>query len=183
MADERPFNIYFANRTVLPGGVLIANDEVLVLRGGTVYRHPGGLLLAYSAMNANAVETVIATEDVWVPIGGALTDSPLTSTAFSFAANQYTYVGVNQARPQFISAKMSISKAGGGDDIYEIGIFANGTQIDTGMSCGASTALVGFAATGSLHSLQTNDVFDMRVRNLSGTSNVTLLDAQLIIGQ
>jgi hypothetical protein len=182
MADERPFNEYFANRTVLPGGVLIAGDELMVLRGGTVYRHPGAALFAYGSMNANAVETVITTIDVWVPIGGTLIDSPLTSAAFSFAANEYTYVGPNQAGPQILSAKMSISKAGGGDNIYEVGIFVNGVLEGTGMSVGASTALVGFATTGNPYSLQTNDVIDMRVRNLSGNSSCTLFDAQLIIG-
>jgi hypothetical protein len=181
MADTRAFNLYFANRGALPGEVAIAGDELMVLRGGTVYRMSGAGTTAYSSMNANAVVTTINTIDVWEPIGGVLIQGT-TSDTFTFAANQFTYIGVNQAIAQAIIAKMSVSKAGGGDNIYEVGVFVNGVQQGTGMSVGASTALVGFVDTLVLHALQTGDIIDMRVRNISGASDCTLLDAQLIIG-
>jgi hypothetical protein len=181
MADTRAFNLYFANRTELPGEVAIAGDEIMVLRGGTVYRMDGAQVFAYASMNANAVETTINTIDVWVPIGGTLIQG-VTAPTFTYAANAFTYIGVNQAGIQLLSAKMSISKAGGGDNIFEVGVFVNGVQEGTGMSVGASTALVGFVQTGNPHTLLTNDVIDMRIRNLSGNSNVTVLDAQLLIG-
>jgi hypothetical protein len=181
MADTRAFNDYFANRGALPGVVLVADDEVLVLRGSTVYRAVGISEFAYAGVEGNATATTINTIDVWESIGGTLVVGTLTD-GITFATNQFTYIGVSQATPTVITAKMSASKAGGGDEIYQVGVFVNGSQIGTGMSCGAGTTLVGFASTASTHALQNGDVIDMRVRNTSGTSNVTLLDAQLIIG-
>jgi hypothetical protein len=141
----------------------------------------GAPVFAYASMNANAVETTINTIDVWVPIGGTLIQG-VTSTTFTYAANEFTYIGVNQAGVQLLKGNISISKAGGGDNIYEVGMFVNGVQVGTGMSVGASTALVGYVQTENPHTLLTNDVIDMRIRNLSGNSNVTVLDAQLLIG-
>jgi hypothetical protein len=182
MADERPFNEYFANRTVLPGDVLIANDELLVLRGSTVYRHPGSLLFAYGSMDSNIDVTTINVQGVFEPMAGTLIDSPSTTTEFTFLANQYTYVGPNQAGSQILSAKMSVLKVGGGEDSFEVGVFVNNLQVGTGMISTASSSLVGFMQTSSPHSLQTNDVIDMRIANVSSASNVTVVNAQLIIG-
>jgi hypothetical protein len=182
MADERPFNEYFANRTVLPGDVLIANDELLVLRGSTVYRHPGAALFAYAALSGGTDTTTITTIDVWVPIEGTLVEGA-ASTNFSFAANEYTYVGPNQSGPQLLKAKMSLFRAGGGgEDAYEVGVFVNGSLVGTGMTTGASANIVGFAATENFHSLQTSDIIDMRVRNTTSANDCIITSAQLIIG-
>jgi hypothetical protein len=181
MADERAFNVYFGNRTVLPGEIPIVDDEALILRGGTVYRMAAAGVFAYASMTGNSDVTDIVTQDVWVPIAGTLVEGD-ASANFSFATNQFTFNGVNQAAPQRLSAKMSISKAGGGDEIYEVGIFVNGTQVDTGMTVGAGTTLVGFVATDNTHTLQTGDIIDMRVRNTSGTSDCTVTHAQLVLG-
>jgi hypothetical protein len=181
MADTRAFNVYYANRTVLPGEVPIAGEEILVLRGGTVYRMAAAGVFAYASMTGNSDVTAIATIDVWVPVAGTLVEGD-ASANFTFAANEFTFNGVNQAAPQKLSAKITVSKAGGGDEIYEVGIFVNGTQVDTGMTVGAGTTLVGFVATDNTHTLQTGDVIDVRVRNISGTSDCTVTHAQLILG-
>ena len=115
MADTRAFNLYFANRGVLPGDVAIAGDQILILRGGTVYRLEAAGAFAYASMVGNAVETIITTIDVWVPIAGVLVEGA-SAIAFSFAANEWTYNGVSQAVPQILSAKMSVLKSGGGGD-------------------------------------------------------------------
>jgi hypothetical protein len=181
MADTRAFNVYFANRTVLPGEVPIADDEALILRGSTVYRMEAASVFAYASMTGNSDVTDIVTEDVWVAIAGTLVEGD-ASANFTFSANQFTFNGVNQAAPQRLSAKVSLSKAGGGDEIYEVGIFVNDTQVDTGMTVGAGVTLVGFVATDNTHALQTGDIIDMRVRNISGTSDCTITHAQLILG-
>ncbi|GAG49973.1 unnamed protein product, partial [marine sediment metagenome] len=64
---------------------------------------------------------------------------------------------------------------------YEVGIFVNGVQVGTGMTVNATSTEVGFALTESPHALQTNDIIDMRVRNIKDDTDVTLLDAQLVI--
>jgi hypothetical protein len=182
MADERPFNEYFANRTVLPGEVAIAGDELLLLRGGTVYRMAGAGTFAYAALSGGTDTTTIATIDVWVPIAGTLIEGA-ASPSFSFAANQFTFNGVNQAVPQLLKAKMSLFRAGGGgEDAYEVGVFVNGSLIGTGMTTGASANVVGYAATENLHPLQASDIIDMRVRNTTSANDCIITSAQLIIG-
>jgi hypothetical protein len=76
---------------------------------------------------------------------------------------------------------MSISKVGQGDEIFQVGVFVNGGLVLTGMSTGAATSLVGFVRTTVPHTLQTGDIIDMRVRNITGTDDCRLLEAQLII--
>jgi hypothetical protein len=181
MADTRAFNVYFANRTVLPGGVPIADDEALILRGSTVYRMEAAMVFAYASMNGNSDETEIVTQDVWVPIAGTLVEGD-ASENFSFAANQFTFNGVNQASPSFLTAQMSGVSASAPVSIYEVGLFVNDVQEGTGMRRGSTNNSPGFFSTTSPYALQTGDVIDMRVRNLSGTDDFTVIDAQLIIG-
>jgi uncharacterized protein YuzB (UPF0349 family) len=180
MADTRAFNVYFANRTVLPGGVPIADDEALILRGGTVYRMEAANVFAYTSMIDNSDVTDIVTQDVWALIAGTLVEGD-ASENFSFAANQYTFNGVNQAAPSFLTAQMSLTSASAPVSIYEIGLFVNGTQEGTGMRRGSTQSSPGFFSTTSPHALQNGDVIDMRVRNLSGTDDLTVIDAQLFI--
>lgn len=178
---ERPFNEYFTNRTLLPGEIAILGDQILILRGGTVYRMAAAGVFAYASMTANALVTAITTQNVWVPIAGVLVEGD-ASANFSFAANQFTFNGINQAAPQILSAKMSTLRVGGGDGIYQVGVFVNGLQVDTGMSLGCTSARPGFAQTGNTHALQTGDIIDMRVRNTADTNDCTVVDAQLIVG-
>jgi hypothetical protein len=181
MADERAFNVYYANRTVLPGEVPIAGDEYLVLRGGTVYRMAAAGVFAYSAFAGGVDTTVTSTIDVWVPIEGTLVEGD-ASANFSFAANEFTFNGVNQAAPISVRASMSILRVGNGEDAYEIGVFINGTQADTGMTTSCSPTIAGYVGTINTHTLQTGDVIDMRVRNTTGTNSCIITNAQLIIG-
>jgi hypothetical protein len=180
MVDTRPFETYFANRGALPGASPIAGDEALILRAGTVYRTGDTKLYAYASVNGNAVETTIATIDVWVPIAGTLVEGDAADD-FTFAANQWTFIGSNQAVPSFLTAQISIISASAPISIYEVGLFVNGVQEGTGMRRGSTNSSPGFFSTTSPYALQNGDVVDMRVRNLSGTDNLTVIDAQLII--
>jgi hypothetical protein len=180
MADERAFNVYFANRTVLPGGVPIAGDEALILRGSTVYRMEAAMVFAYASMIGNSDETDIVTQGVWVPIAGTLLEGD-ASENFSFAANQFTFNGVNQAAPSFLTVQMSLVSASAPVSVYEVGVFVNGTQVGTGMTRGSTQASPGFFSTTSPYALQNGDVVDMRIRNTGGTDDLTVLDAQLFI--
>ncbi len=178
---ERPFNEYFSNRIVLPGEIPIGGDEFLVLRGGTAYRMAAAGVFAYAAMDGNALVTTIATQDIWVPIAGVLVETDVSAN-FSFAANQFTFNGVNQAAPAKLSGKMSTLRVGGGDGVYQVGVFVNGLLLDSGMRVGCTASLPGFAVTEDTHALQTGDIIDMRVRNTGDSNDCILVDAQLIIG-
>jgi hypothetical protein len=182
MADERAFNVYFANRGALPGEVPVDGDEQLILRGGTVYRAGAAAAYANAAMNANAVATTITTVNVWEVIGGVLVQG-LTSPTFTFAANEFTYIGINHIAPASIRASMSIIAAAVVAGLaYEVGVFVNGIQVGPSMSVNATSTEVGFVLIEAAHALQTNDVIDMRVRNIKDDTDATLIDAQLIIG-
>ncbi|GAF68117.1 unnamed protein product, partial [marine sediment metagenome] len=170
MADTRAFNVYYANRTVLPGEVPIAGDEFLVLRGGTVYRMPAAAVFAYAATTDNSDVTAIATQDVWVDIAGTLVEG-VASANFSFATNQFTYNGINQAAPALLKAKMSTLRIGGGDDNYEVGLFVNDVQLGSGMIAGCGNSLAGYAQTENTHTFQTGDIIEMKVRNTTGTAD------------
>ena len=180
MADTRTFEDYFANRGSLPGEDPIEGDEMLVLRSGTVFRGTPITTAVYAAMNANVVETVINTINVWEPIGGTM-DNLFASNNLTYLDNAYTYIGVNLQHAEPLMARATLSKVGGGDNLYELGVFINDIIQGTGMSVGCSTAFRACVVCGVPRVLQTGDVFDMRVRNLSGTSNVTVVDAQLTV--
>ena len=181
MADERAFNVYFGNRGALPGEVPVDGDEQLILRGGTVYRASAAAAYANAGMNANAVETTITTVNVWESIGGVLV-AGLTAPTFIFAANQFTYIGVNHIAPASIRASMSAIAADAVAGLtYEVGVFVNGIQVGLSMSVNATSTEVGFVLVEAAHPLQTNDIIDMRVRNIKDATNVTLIDAQLVI--
>ena len=181
MADTRAFNEYFANRTSLPGEVAIAGDELLILRGGTVYRMGGAAVYAYASLSGGVQVTPTNTIDVWVPIVGTLIQGA-TSTSFSYAANQFTFNGSSQAVPQRLTASMSLLRDVNGDDAYEVGVFVNGILVGTGMTTTAAHNVVGFSVTDNPHALQTGDIIDMRVRNTTGTSSCIITSAQLIVG-
>lgn len=173
----KAFEDYFASKAGLPGDQIIANDEVLVLRSGTVFRAQPSADTGFAEMIGNAVETVIATQNVFVPIEGILVASLLSST-FTFAANDFTYIGPNRLRVVELTASMSVAKVGGGDDRYEIGVFVNAVQVGQGMLAGCSTSVVAYIQCSSFYTLQTNDVINFHIRNLDSTSNAVVQSAQ-----
>lgn len=178
----KTFEAYFASKGQLPGEELIAGDEILVLRGGTVFRGAVSINTALASMLDNAGVTTINTVDVWESINGTLTDDFSTAT-FTYAANQYTYIGANQLSPDIIRASFSISKAGNTFKTYEVGIFVNAVQVGTGMKCSSQSDEPAFAACIATHILQTGDVVDMRIRGRTDDTDVTVIDAQLGIGK
>jgi hypothetical protein len=181
MADTRTFDQYFGNRGALPGEQVIEGDELLVLRGATVYRAQSSTTFALASMNANAVETVINTVDVWEPIGGTM-GNIVSSTDFTFAANAYTYIGVTQLNFDVISTAVTLAKAGQGQVEFEIGIFVNGSLHGTGFSTSSTAGWRSYVAVDQPRILATADVIDLRIRNLTGIDNVTVIDAKLSIG-
>ena len=180
MADTRTFEDYFASKGALPGEQVIQDDEILVLRAGTVFRAASFKDGAIATMAQNAVETVITTIDVWVPIAGTLTD--LSSTdSFTFAANQYTFIGANRLHPTRLEATVSFTQTVNALKTYEIGLFVNGAIAGTSMGATSqnnSTANVYCIAP---HTLQTGDIIDVRIRNITDIENVTATYAQLAI--
>jgi hypothetical protein len=182
MADTRAFNLYFANRGSLPGDVAITGDELLFLRSGTVYRGSGAAAGAYASMTDNAVETTINTIDVWVPFGGVLIEGATTPN-FTFAANEFTYIGPSQASYAGLSGKMSVLRVGGGGNSnYQVGVFVNAVQVSDPMTVSSSSTFLGFVLTEVPHLLQTGDIIDIRIRNTTGAENALVTDAQLIVG-
>jgi hypothetical protein len=176
----RPFEEYFANRASLVGVQPVTGDEILVLRSATVYR---GLFVDNTAMlyvAGNAVATTIALVDQWTAIGGTLIQGPVADV-FTVASNQLTYVGPSQVRAATLRARVSLTKAAGIVQSYEIGIFVNDVLLQNGLRVSLNVNEYAFVNVEALHPLSTGDVLDLRVRSRSGTDAVTLSDVQLVV--
>jgi hypothetical protein len=115
---------------------------------------------------------------VWEQISGVMADAGSTTT-FTFAANQYTYIGVNQLGADTIRASVSLLSAA--DAQYQVGVFVNSVLVGLGMTTSATTLNAAFVSSAAPYALQAGDVIDLRVRNITDAVNVTVLDAQLEI--
>ena len=176
----KTFEDYFASKGALPGGTPIESDTLLVLRSGTVFQ---GAIAPYALayMADNALTTTIVTVDVWAAINGTLEEGD-HSTSFTFAANQYTYVGDNQLGPINIQGSISVSKTGNGYKDYEVGVFVNNVLVGKSMVGSSESDALVFVATNITHTLQTNDVVDVRVRCRTDDTDCIVSAAQLKIG-
>jgi hypothetical protein len=174
----KTFEDYFASKGVLPGEELIDGDEALVLRSSTVFRGSPDINNALANMEGNALVTTINTVDVWEQISGVMADAGSTTT-FTFAANQYTYIGVNQLGADTIRASVSLLSAA--DAQYQVGVFVNSVLVGLGMTTSATTLNAAFVSSAAPYALQAGDVIDLRIRNITDAENVTVLDAQLEI--
>ncbi len=104
-----------------------------------------------------------------------------SSSQFSFAANQFTFNGINQGLPSNLIAAVSLLGAGT-TVTYEVAIFINGSVFGTGMTCNASSTDRAFVQSLIPRPLQTGDIIEMQVRNITDGTDVTVTDAQLTIG-
>ena len=172
----KTFEDYFASKGALPGEELIGGDKALVLRSSTVFQGEPDINSALANMQGNALVTTINTVDVWEQISGAMADANSTAT-FTFAANQYTYIGVNQIGTDTIRASVSLLSAA--DAQYQVGIFVNSVLVGTGMTTSATTTSAAFVSAAAPYALQTGDVIELKVRNITDAEDVTVLDAQL----
>ena len=177
----KTFEAYFTSKGALPSEKLIEGDAALVLRAGTVFKGSVKPDTAYASMLDNALTTTIATVDVWVPINGTLAEGD-HSTAFTFAANQYTFVGDNQLEYSPISGSISVAKTGNGYVTYEVGVFVNNVQVGTGMSASSEQDAIVFIQTTGTHILQTGDVIDVQIRCRTDNTDCIVSAAQLNIG-
>jgi hypothetical protein len=180
MADTRPFDTYFANRTELVGQQSSAGDEFLVLRGGTVFRGNQVFNKAFAYAADDSDVTSFNTVDVWEPIANTLVQGVTTPT-FTYANNQFTYIGPNQVVQNTIYAAMSCKTDGSPATNFDIGIFVNDLLVGNGMTSYVTTGLA-FVSTQVQRILVTGDVIDLRVRNRGGaTPGLILQNIQLVI--
>ena len=178
---NKPFDEYFAGKTDLVGQQSPSGDDDLTLRGGSVFKGNTVFNKAIATVADDATETVIATVDVWVPVGGTLIQGVTTPT-FTFAANQFTYIGPNQIVQTSFKAAVTLTKVLAGAQTYEVGIFVNDLLILNGMKTTVTDGEFVFVSAEIQRLLVTGDVIDMRVRSRSGSDDLTVANAQLVIG-
>jgi hypothetical protein len=178
MADTKGFDAYFGGRSLLTGVQSPSGDYHLTLRAGTVFQENFVYNKAYAGFSGVAVETPTNADGVWVPIANTLIQGPTTPT-FTFAANQFTYIGPNQLVQTSLRASISGQSVGTG--YYEVGIFVNDLLVGNPMQT-AFDAGVRYLATEVQRVLVTGDVIDMRVRPVANVNSITLLNGQLVIG-
>ena len=117
---------------------------------------------------------------MWVPIAGTLADVDHTDS-FTFAANQYTFIGANRLGNARLEASLSVSSTPQGIVQYEIGLFVNGSQVGTSMGASSSGDRLSSPYCIAPYTLQTGDVIDVRVRNITDIENLLVAYAQLAI--
>jgi hypothetical protein len=180
---NKPFDEYFEDKTDLVGQQGPDGDGFLVLRAGTVFKGNVVHNHAIATVADDATETVIATIDVWVPIGGTLVQGVTTPT-FTFATNAFTYIGPNQIVQTSLKAAVSLEKIldVDGPANYEVGIFVNDLLILNAMSTWVVESQTVYVATEVQRLLVTGDVIDMRVRTRGGLDNLIVQNAQLVVG-
>ena len=178
---NKPFDQYFSDKTTLVGQQGPTGDDLLVLRGGTVFKGNQVFIkaLAYAADDTDV--TTITTADVWVPPANTLVQGVTTPT-LTFATNQFTYIGPNQIVQTNLKASMSCKLAAAGDAAYDIGIFVNDLLIANAMTVNVADTGISYVAAEVQRLLVTGDVIDFRVRSRAGTIDLIVQNAQLIIG-
>ena len=177
------FEDYFTTRGQLIGPQPTEGDEALFLRADTVYRGSFVYNKAFANLSNNSTETVINTIDVWEPIGGTMASVASTPT-FTFATNQYTYVGPDQIEPTAISVHGNLSTPATGATKYEIGLFVNDVLVGSGIQASLiDTAGIVPISAKVIFTLTTGDVIDFRIRNRTNTENAIVVDAHLVISQ
>jgi hypothetical protein len=175
-----PFDTYFADRPELIGNQPLNGDATLVLRDSTVFRKLNLDNRAYAMFSDDADETPCPVVNEWVLMANTLSEQGHTTT-FTFAANQFTYVGGNTNVVNTFMASMSCKKLLAGDSSYDIGIFVNGLLIGNSMKVTVRENVVSYVSCTIQRLLVTGDVIDMRVRTRTLTNPLTISDGQLVI--
>lgn len=176
----KPFETYYDERTLLTGLQSPSGDFALTMRSGTVFKQN----FVYNQAFAYAVDdtdvTSFNTIDVWESIANTLVQGVTTPT-FTFATNQFTYIGPNQINANTFYAAMSCKTDGAPAANFDIGIFVNDLLIGCGMTNYVTTGLA-FVSTQVQRILVTGDVIDMRVRNRDGAApGLILQNIQMVI--
>ena len=175
----RHFEDYFANKADVSSAMAAAGDTRLVLRAGTVLEENISYNFALATMEDNAVLAGTTVLNAWVVIAGLADD--VSTASLAFATNTYTYSGPNQIYPCAIRFSCCLLGSVATDD-YEVGIFHNAVKL-TKTRITASDTLHLAASIESGVILTAADTIDVRIRNITATNDVTVVDAQLVIDQ
>jgi hypothetical protein len=159
----------------LPSNQTIADDHLIVVRGGLPYSYDPVTRLAYSEM-INAVATTINTIDVWESIAGVLVDS--ASLGFTLAANVWTVTAETSLDPIRVEAGLGVMKVGSGDDTYEVGIFVNDVLKGVPMPVNAHMTKLGNVYVTIPEILATGDTVEIKIRNLDDIADVVITSMQ-----
>jgi len=177
---NKPFETYFGERTVLTGAQPVGGDEVLVLRSGTVFRGSNVFIKASAILSDDVTPTDITVTDQWESVGGTLVQDVVTPS-FTFAGNIFTYVSPNQIDPTVVSGSVQVTIAAD-DDQVEVGLFVNDVLIGNPMGITANATEFRAVSVQALHVLQTGDTVEMKVRNRDAIVDITVTNAQLVVG-
>ena len=178
----KAFETYFDTKPVLSGPQPTAGDDLLVLRGGTVYKSNTVDNKAFASLYDNVTSTTITAQGTWVQVTG-LTQGATTPT-FTFANDAFTYVGPSQIVPAnfFFNASLFYTVVDGAG--LEIGVFNNGVLMTGGMRVDALDNVNKVCvACNVMANLTIGDVIDFRIRNRDNTGDVIVTDAHMGISQ
>ena len=175
----RTWEDYLEGKSALVSAMSSAGIELAVRIADVVYNWTVVINRAFAEMQDNAVLAGTTVLNAWVTIAG-MTDQVSTAT-LAFATDQYTYSGPNQTYPCRIGGVVSVLGSVDTDD-YEVGIFVN-SVLQTKMRVTANSAEHRLVPVEGHVILATGDVIDLRIRNITATNDITVVDATLNIGQ
>lgn len=178
---NKPFETYFDERLILTGNPPPEGDMYLVLRSGVVYKTSFGQTRGFAAQSDNGVATNIVTVDTWTDIGNTLVEVAITPTLV-FAANEFTYGGINQTAPTSIRAAITASKVDPGAEVFKLGISINGATPTSTVAFTVTDTETVFAAVEFQRLLQAADTIKMQIYNDESDGDIIIKDAQLSVG-
>ena len=178
---NKTFETYFGERIEFVGSPPVQGLFYLVDNDSTIQKTTFGLTGGFAQGSDDATVTTIATVDTWTDISNTLTQEVITPNLV-FAANEFTYVGENSIAPVQCRASMSFLKTGGIAMVYKICIAVNGTPVISSTSVSADGVDRSYVSVVWYEALQQNDTVKMMVKNVSGSDDLQIVDAQLSIG-
>lgn len=178
---NKPFETYFDERIVLTGAPPPEGDQYLVLRSGVVYKTSFGQTRGFAHFTDDADVTTISTIDTWTDVANTLVNPSITPT-LTFAANTFTYAGLDQLTPTPIRAAVSIIKPAAGSTAYSVGIAINGTVVAAHQTADVDDQDRVFIATEWHAALSAGDTITMKIKNRDNTDDIICQDGQLSIG-
>lgn len=131
-------------------------------------------------MQGNATATTITTQNIWVKVAGDTTGST-NSTGFDSTTND-NRLEYTSTREGLLNLSFIVSGTGTSTDALEFAVFKNGSIITEST---VSTTLGGTSFSNivgqTIIDFSPNDYFEIFVRNISSTNNVTITDLNFIV--
>jgi hypothetical protein len=186
-------NTNFSNSTINGSGIIInnvvvdttgTNRDFLTIDGDNLKKTTIQSLFGGIYIEGNLTITTISVINTWTLLGTIYSQVPV-SAGVNFLTAQSVTVTATQSGNCNVTASLSLESQSATFIQYEFGIFKNGVEIDGSIrrSSTTDTNEDKNVDCSTMTSYTTNDIFDVRVRNLTNTTNVLITNGTLAISK